>query len=178
MVQGLLRAADSIEECMRQQSAIDTEILSRSIGTSEPLETTNPEKMQKLSSIRDAQENATVAFERSAFCISVTLAHEFVHCFTGFLTGRAGPPTPQRVVAGPYGSKDRGEAGWQWCDRTFGGLAHFWYTRGKPTKSDQIGIPMLLEWNEDESASFFYKMNHSVVKKIVALDFSADRTGK
>lgn len=148
------------------------------MGINEQLELKHPEEMEKLSAIKEAQSNATVAFERSAFCISITLAHEFVHCFTGFLTGRAGPPTPQRVFAGPYGSDGRGEAGWQWCDRAFGGLIHFWYTRGKPAKSDQIGMPMLLEWNEDASGSFFFKINHIVIKRIVNLDFKGDDAGE
>lgn len=187
MVEGLLRAAKTVDACVHGQIAANKKIMEQHAmieakkvdkNTMEKLKAKAEAEGQKtLAPFRRAHANSVIGFERSAFCISVTLAHEFVHCFTGFLTGRASPGTPSRVVAGPYGTENRGEAGWTWCQKTFGGLTHFWYTKGEAPKSDQIGIPTMLEWKEDMENSVFYKVDHSIIKMIVKLDFSADKTG-
>lgn len=131
--------------------------------------------MKELGDLLKRQHYAQMSFERAIFCMSVTLAHEFVHCFTGYLSGRVGVTTPpDEEPLGPYGTHDKGEAGWKWVNLTFGGLAHFWYTKGSPETFNSgyyIGIPVLMQvakkdWKEK---SVMYKIEHEMVKKIIEM---------
>lgn len=110
MVEGLLEAADAVENCMVQRRNINADIQK---GSRKKDAATTKE----LESLLQAQEYAQKSFERAIFCMSVTLAHEFVHCFTGYLTGLTGVRTPPRdPPLGPYGNDKEGEAGWEWCN--------------------------------------------------------------
>lgn len=180
MVEGLLEAADAVQNSMVQQRNINADI-QKGVRKAEDAAT-----KVELQSHRKTQEYAQKSFERAIFCMSVTLAHEFVHCFTGYLSGRTGVRTPPLLPPlGPYGNRDEGEAGWEWCNLTFGGLAHFFYTKGSPEpfKSGYyIGIPALLilsdkEWKKN---SRMYRVDHALVKKIIEMkDWeSAYKAGK
>lgn len=131
-----------------------------------------------LQRLETARANAQVGLDRAVFCISVILAHEFVHCFTGFLTGGAQPGTPPGLNASPYGSSEHGEAGWNWSQRTFGGLGHFWLEKDEPTEPDQFGVPTLLEYDKRSGNSFFYQVDHATIDRVVGMDWSpANRIG-
>lgn len=137
----------------------------------------NPTRAE-LQRLQHAQADAQMSLERAIFCISVILAHEFVHCFTGFLTGSAQPGTPPGLDAPPYSDAEHGEAGWYWTRHTFGGLSHVWFDKNEPAEPDHFGVPMLLEYNKRRSESFFYQIDHAVVRRIIGADWaSADRIG-
>lgn len=132
----------------------------------------------KFQCLQDAQANAQMSLERAVFCISVFLAHEFVHCFTGYLTGSAQPGTPPGLDASPYSDHKHGEAGWYWTRHTFGGLSHVWFDKGEPEKPGHFGVPMLLDYNKRRSDSFFYQIDHAVVRQVLGADWaSADMIG-
>lgn len=114
-----------------------------------------------------------MSFERAVFCISAILAHEFVHCFTGFLTGGTEPGTPPGLNASPYSDRKHGEAGWNWSRRTFGGLGHIWLGKDEPAEPEQFGVPTLLEYNKRSSDSFFYHLDHAVIRKVIGMDWGA-----
>lgn len=180
MVEGLLEAADAVQNSMVQQRNINADIQK---GSRKADEAATKEELQ---SHRKTQVYAQKSFERAIFCMSVTLAHEFVHCFTGYLSGRTGIRTPPLLPPlGPYGNSRQGEAGWEWCNLTFGGLAHFFYTKGfpEPFKSGYyIGIPALLVLSAEDwqTKSKMYEVDHALVKKIIEMkDWeSAYKAGK
>lgn len=132
----------------------------------------------ELQRLQHAQANAQMSLERAIFCTSVFLAHEFVHCFTGFLTGTTQPGTPPSLNASPYSDAEHGEAGWYWTRHTFGGLGHVWVDNDEPAEPNHFGIPMLLEYNKRRSESFFYQIDHAVVRRVIGVDWAAaDRIG-
>lgn len=190
MIEGITSAANAIDQCMKQRLRIDKTFTEKTaamakgrVNDKTKTETLLKEKQTEIAAFEKAHANAVVAFERATFNISSTIAHELVHCFTGFITGAYRPGTPPRVVAGPYGSlpggtRARGEAGWAWCEETFGGLLYFYYTAGEPKESDQIGFPAIVEWKGDHKSSLYCRVDHNIVKKIISLDFSGDNTSK
>ncbi|KAG6358277.1 hypothetical protein INS49_014161 [Diaporthe citri] len=160
LVDGLLRSARSVEQCTKEQEALNAEIQN---GNREMDSST----MAAIQRLQDAQANAQMSLERAVFCISVFLAHEFVHCFTGYLTGSAQPGTPPGLDASPYSDPEHGEAGWYWTQYTFGGLGHAWFDKDEPEEPSHFGVPMLLDYNKRRSNSFFYQINHAVVKQVL-----------
>lgn len=132
----------------------------------------------ELERLQHAQAEAQKSLERAIFSIAVFLAHEFVHCFTGFLTGGAHPGTPPGLNASPYSDARHGEAGWNWTRHTLGGLGHVWLGRGEPAEPGHFGVPMLLDFNKHRGDSFFYQVDHRVVRRAVGGDWSpAHRIG-
>lgn len=113
-----------------------------------------------------------MSLERAIFCISVFLAHEFVHCFTGFLTGSSQPGTPPGLNASPYSDAEHGEAGWYWTRHTFGGLGHVWFDRDEPAEPGHFGVPTLLEYNKRRGGSFFYQIDQAVIRRIIGADWA------
>ncbi|KAI3394194.1 hypothetical protein diail_3149 [Diaporthe ilicicola] len=166
LVRGLLRSKGSVEQFLKRRQDLSAEIQK---GTRK-MDAQTKAAIQHLES---SQEAAQVGFERAVFCISVILAHEFVHCFTGFLTGYAEPGTPPVLNASPYSDAEHGEAGWYWTRRTFGGLAHIWTDKDEPTDYSHFGIPTLLEYNKRQSDSYFYQVDHAMVQKIVGMEWSS-----
>lgn len=175
MVQGLLDAADAVEDCMRKRSKINEQIQKKQKKADDPA------VKKELQDLVNSQRYASTSFERGVFCLSATLAHELVHCLTGYLTGRAAINTPPGPAPyGPYDNAKRGEAGWEWCKLAFGGLAHFWYTKGSPhplTSGFHLGIPLLLDvapQDDWQKTSKFYMIDHDIVKKIIEMKDWAD----
>lgn len=123
--------------------------------------------------LQHAQANGQMSLERAVFCISVFLAHEFVHCFTGYLTGTAHPGTPPGLDASPYSDRQHGEAGWYWTRHTFGGLNHVWFDKDEPAERGDFGVPTLLDFNKRRSDSFFYQIDHAVVKLVLGDDWAS-----
>lgn len=127
----------------------------------------------ELHRLQQAQNDAQTSLERAIFCISVFLAHEFVHCFTGFLTGSAQPGTPPGLNASPYSDAEHGEAGWYWTRHTFGGLGHVWFDKDGPAEPGHFGVPTLLEYNKRRDGSFFYRIDHDVIRRIIGADWAS-----
>lgn len=174
MVDGLLKAADAVDDLMTQRSQIGKENEQRRKKGQPAVDE------KTLATLVERQEYAQKSFERAIFCNSVTLAHEFVHCLTGYISGRPKLTTPPGSdpddQTGPYETETRGEAGWMWCKETFGGLPHFWYTKGLPDALDTgyyIGTPMLLDLvvkgGDWEATSTVYTINHDVVRKLIEM---------
>ncbi|POS69704.1 hypothetical protein DHEL01_v211900 [Diaporthe helianthi] len=166
LVDGLLESARQVEHYTRAHEMFNAEIQH---GT-RPV---NDGTRTKLQDLKQAQAQAQISLERAVFSISVFLAHEFVHCFTGFLTGSSQPGTPPALNASPYSDKEHGEAGWYWTRHTFGGLGHVWCGKDEPSEPGHFGVPMLLQYNKQRSQSFFYQMDHDVVRSIVGVDWAA-----
>lgn len=171
LVDGLLRSASSVEQCIKEQEFLDTEIQTRTRRLDSRTQAT-------LERLEQAQANAQISLERAIFCISVFLAHEFVHCFTGFLTGSAQPGTPPGLNASPYSDTEHGEAGWYWTRHTFGGLGHVWFDKDAPAEPSHFGIPTLLEYNRRREDSFFYQLDHAVIRRLIGDWSSANRIGE
>ncbi|KAK7727631.1 hypothetical protein SLS63_007073 [Diaporthe eres] len=167
LVDGLIRSKNSVEQYTKEQDALNAEIQNGSI------EMDNSSTRAELQRLQDAQANAQMSLERAIFCISVFLAHEFVHCFTGYLTGSAQPGTPPGLDALPYSDRKHGEAGWYWTKHTFGGLAHVWFDKDEPAEPGHFGLPMLLDYNKRRSNSFFYQIDHAVVKRVLGDDWAS-----
>lgn len=173
LVDGLIRSKNSVEQYTKEQDALNAEVQNGSI------EMDNSSTKAEIQRLQDAQATAQMSLERAIFCISVFLAHEFVHCFTGYLTGSAQPGTPPGLDALPYSDRKHGEAGWYWTKHTFGGLAHVWFDKDEPAEPGHFGLPMLLDYNKRRSNSFFYQIDHAVVKRVLGDDWaSANRIGK
>ncbi|KAJ0116773.1 hypothetical protein J7T55_009924 [Diaporthe amygdali] len=166
LVESLLKSKSNIEQCTTQLQNLTAEIQD---GTKR-IDNSTRATFQRL---RRAQANAQMSFERAVFCISAILAHEFVHCFTGFLTGGAEPGTPPGLNASPYSDREHGEAGWNWSRRTFGGLGHVWFGKDEPAEPEQFGVPTLLEYNKRSGGSFFYQLDHAVIRKVIGMDWVA-----
>lgn len=126
----------------------------------------------ELHRLQQAQNDAQMSLERAIFCISVFLAHEFVHCFTGFLTGSSQPGTPPGLNASPYSDAEHGEAGWYWTRHTFGGLGHVWFDKDGPAEPGHFGVPTLLEYNKRRDGSFFYQIDQAVIRRIIGADWA------
>lgn len=133
----------------------------------------NNNTREEIQRLQLAQADAQISLERAVFSISFFLAHEFVHCFTGYLTGSAQPGTPPGLDAPPYSDHEHGEAGWYWTRYTFGGLGHVWLDKDEPDEPGHFGIPMLLDYNKRRSDSFFYQIDHAVIRQILGADWSA-----
>ncbi|KAL2283264.1 hypothetical protein FJTKL_10139 [Diaporthe vaccinii] len=167
LVDGLLRSENSVEQCTKEQESLNAEIQN---GNREMDSSSTRAEIQRL---QDAQANAQMSLERAVFCISVFLAHEFVHCFTGYLTGSSQPGTPPGLDARPYSDRKHGEAGWYWTRHTFGGLSHVWFDKDEPEEPSHFGLPMLLDYNKRRSKSFFYQIDHEVVKRVLGDDWAS-----
>ncbi|KAL1860692.1 hypothetical protein Daus18300_009035 [Diaporthe australafricana] len=170
LVRGLMRSKSRVDQCRKRRQSVNAQIKKGS----RKMDGHSKATLQRLES---AQAKAEVGLERAVFCISVILAHEFVHCFTGFLTGGAQPGTPPGLKASPYSNSEHGEAGWNWSQRTFGGLGHFWLEKDGATEPDQFGIPTLLEYNKRPGNSFFYQVDHAMIQRVIGMDWSPTRTG-
>lgn len=171
LIDGLLRSKRSIEHCVKKQQELKEEVQE---GAREMDSITTAE----FQHLQHAQAIAQKSLERAVFSISVFLAHEFVHCFTGFLTGSSQPGTPPALNASPYSDAKYGEAGWYWTRHTFGGLGHVWLGKAEPAGPGHFGVPMLLEFNKRRGDSFFYRIDHAVVKRVIGGDWdSANRVG-
>lgn len=85
-----------------------------------------------------SQQSSEVAgnnYERYQFEMGITMAHEIVHLFTGYITGTMYPITPRIVTCNPYVHGKEGEAGRYWELKLLGGVLEC-YTN----KNDPLGL--------------------------------------
>lgn len=61
------------------------------------------------------------------FHLVISLAHEIVHLFVGYLTGDRNIRTPPLVTTVPYREARTGESGRLWEDRLLGGGLETWF---------------------------------------------------
>lgn len=84
-------------------------------------------------------------YNRFKYQMVITLAHELIHCFTGYLTGTAKPLTPRTISLTPYGNRQSGESGRYWESVFLGGVVEFYQDSQDPLGSRQAGIPYLFD---------------------------------
>ncbi|KAK8004637.1 hypothetical protein PG989_004356 [Apiospora arundinis] len=111
------------------------------------------------------------AYERFLFLMGITVAHELVHFFVGFLTGYDAPSTPGEVSFLPSiynipiaGGRYVGESGRAWEGVVFGGIVETIENRSSPLGVYQSGDLYLIDANETVR-----KVDHASVKRILAL---------
>ncbi|KAK8068466.1 hypothetical protein PG996_007578 [Apiospora saccharicola] len=122
--------------------------------------------------LRDAHVSA---YERFLFLMGITVAHELVHFFVGFLTGYDRPSTPEEVTYLPslYSSQtaggiDVGESGRAWEGSVFGGIVEVWENTSSP-----LGVYQARDLCIIDSNKMVRKVDHASVKRILALCLSS-----
>ena len=115
-------------------------------------------------------EYCKVHWENFLFQVSLNIAHEIVHFFTGYLTGNKEddtetPYTPPAVTWRYYGEDGRGEAGWFWEGNVFGGTIEHLADPDNPLGFLQAGTPFLRR--EDGTSQY---VAHTYIRRILNLD--------
>ncbi|KAJ0124721.1 hypothetical protein J7T55_006062 [Diaporthe amygdali] len=92
--------------------------------------------------ITAANRKNTANFERSLFFLTLTIAHELIHVFTGYITGDALRNTPPAVnhPRGLSGSMRPGEAGRAWERGFIGYITKSYFDSNDPLGTAQAGI--------------------------------------
>lgn len=109
------------------------------------------------------------AFEDFIFLMAVTVAHELIHFFVGFLTGYNRPETPTKVsfipslynITTPEGI-EMGESGRAWEAIVFGGIVETIEDRSSPLGAYQAGLFYVID--EYENAK---KLDRLCVKQTI-----------
>ena len=103
--------------------------------------------------------------------MGITVAHELVYFFVGFLTGYDRPSTPEEVTYLPslYSSQtaggiDVGESGRAWEGSVFGGIVEVWGNSSSPLGVYQAGDLCIIDSNK-----MVREVDHASVKRILAL---------
>ncbi|EEY21947.1 conserved hypothetical protein [Verticillium alfalfae VaMs.102] len=112
------------------------------------------------------------AFETFMFLMGVTVAHEMLHLFIGFLVGYITPSTPPTITFLPelYNSvladgSEVGESGRAWEGLVFGGTVDAFESRSSPLGTRQSGILYVIDGNQRARL-----LHHGCVRR--SLDFS------
>ncbi|KAK8030213.1 hypothetical protein PG993_011504 [Apiospora rasikravindrae] len=85
------------------------------------------------------------AYQLFKFQLGVVIAHEFIHCLTGFFTGTSSANTPPNVTLPHYGNTRTGEAGRFWESKLLGGVLEMWSSPEDGLGVRQPGTPYLFE---------------------------------
>lgn len=85
-------------------------------------------------------------YARYEFEMGLTMAHEIVHLFTGYITGTMYPITPTAVGFAPYAKKNHGEAGNYWEVVLLGGtIEQYINDNDRMYARRQAGVPWLVK---------------------------------
>ncbi|KAK8063186.1 hypothetical protein PG996_007838 [Apiospora saccharicola] len=84
------------------------------------------------------------SYEMFKFQLGLVLAHEIIHCLTGFLLGTTSD-TPPNVTLDRYGDTKKGEAGRMWEKRLLGGVVEMWSSPQDGLGKRQAGTPYLFD---------------------------------
>ncbi|KAK7964465.1 hypothetical protein PG988_011439 [Apiospora saccharicola] len=95
------------------------------------------------------QQGPSVAggsYDTFKFQMGLTVAHEIIHLFVGFLTGSERAMTPPNVSMPGYDRNETtGEAGRYWERIFLGGMVENWSTKDHPMRDRQSGTPYLFD---------------------------------
>ncbi|KAF4342644.1 hypothetical protein FBEOM_3417 [Fusarium beomiforme] len=97
--------------------------------------------------------------------MGISVAHEVVHLFIGFLTGNPRSNTPPLVTLEPYGNRQRGEAGRYWEELVLGGVAECWSNNNDIMGVRQSGTPYLFQ--NGFARSNGWKVSMSYIERFV-----------
>ncbi|KAI1349766.1 hypothetical protein F5Y01DRAFT_316439 [Xylaria sp. FL0043] len=113
------------------------------------------------------------AYESFTFIMAITVAHELVHFFIGYLTGRASPNTPEKISYLPsiynkpgIDGKEIGESGRTWEGDVFGGIVETAEDSTDPLGAYQAGTLWLIDERKQVR-----RIDRSFVKRILNEDF-------
>ncbi|KAK5993042.1 hypothetical protein PT974_06469 [Cladobotryum mycophilum] len=87
-----------------------------------------------------ADANDTRDWSKFLFLMSLSIAHELVHMFIGYLTGDSSRDTPPQVDYRPQASGSRGESGRAWEREMFGFLTEAVYDPNDRRGLAQAGV--------------------------------------
>ena len=92
------------------------------------------------------QQSSTAGtnYKRFKFQMVISLAHEIIHCFTGYLTGNSRALTPETISMPGFTQGIAGESGRYWENLFFGGAILFYKDSNDPLGTRQAGIPYLV----------------------------------
>ncbi|KAI0403870.1 hypothetical protein F4802DRAFT_569693 [Xylaria palmicola] len=123
---------------------------------------------------RQPREAQFAAYENFMFIMAITVAHEVVHLFVGYLTGRELPNTPRRVsyIPSVYNKlqddgTEMGESGRAWEGYVFGGIVETAEDRANPLGAYQAGTLWLIDERKQVR-----RIDRSSVKQILNEDFA------
>lgn len=130
--------------------------------------------------INERNEGAAKAAKDEHYCyifiMAVTVAHEVVHVFIGFLTGDNWPDTPPEVQARGFADHRVGESGRFWEDALFGGGPECVEADVSVLGWRQAGLPYLVDnhnYCEPISrrwiADFVHHREWSILSTLIAL---------
>ncbi|KPM38673.1 hypothetical protein AK830_g7871 [Neonectria ditissima] len=128
-----------------------------------------------------AEDNDKEDFHKFLFLLSVSVAHELVHLFVGFMLGDSGRSTPAEInhPAGQAGSQRLGESGRYWEGKFLGHCVEAFYDETHPRGLNQPGI-----FYTNAHTGRGFKVDHRSIEDYLKLKFAyqiglvADRGGK
>ncbi|KAI0410264.1 hypothetical protein F5X98DRAFT_386687 [Xylaria grammica] len=119
-------------------------------------------------------EAHTTAYNNFMFIMGITIAHELVHSFVGYLSGSARPSTPENISRLPsrYNTShgrgtETGESGRAWEGLVFGGIVEAVEDPFNPLGAFQAGVLYSLDGNEQAR-----EVDPSYIGQILRGDFS------